>query len=325
MDNQSISVRVKSLQAIDLFTCPLLVSRARYAEMSIRLEMLQVARLAPKVLGESADLVNEFLLSRRNPDGGFVDRTGKSDLYYTIFGLEGLAALHAEIPSEKVIRFLDSFGDGEGLDFVHLCCLAGCWATAGGLGEPKIRASLLRRIAEYRTGDGGFNADKSSPFGTAYGAFLAMGAYQDLGEKMSDPLRLVQSLKFLETPDGGWSNERSMKTGGTNSTAAAVTVLRQLQVPISQSVGDWLLAQAHPQGGFKAMPQAPIPDLLSTATALHALAGLEVSFEPLKESCLDFIDSLWTNDGAFHGNWTDDFLDCEYTFYGLLALGHLSL
>ena len=29
--------------------------------------------------------------------------------------------------------------------------------------------------------------------------------------------------------------------------------------------------------------------------------------------------------GGFHGNWSDDYLDCEYTFYGLLALGHLSL
>jgi hypothetical protein len=102
-------------------------------------------------------------------------------------------------------------------------------------------------------------------------------------------------------------------------------VLRQLNVPISQNVGEWLLEQAHPEGGFKAMPQAPIPDLLSTATALHALAGLEVPIEPIQEKCLDFIDTLWTNEGAFHGNWTDDYLDCEYTFYGLLALGHLSL
>ena len=40
---------------------------------------------------------------------------------------------------------------------------------------------------------------------------------------------------------------------------------------------------------------------------------------------LDFIDTLWTNRGGFYGNWTDDVLDCEYTYYGLLALGHLSL
>ena len=73
------------------------------------------------------------------------------------------------------------------------------------------------------------------------------------------------------------------------------------------------------------MPGAPIPDLLSTATALHALVGMKASLEPIKEPCLDFVDSLWTSAGGFYGNWADDALDCEYTYYGLLALGHLSL
>jgi hypothetical protein len=150
-----------------------------------------------------------------------------------------------------------------------------------------------------------------------------------LGVPLPEPMELVRSLKFLETEDGAWTNEvfgrTRMPVGATNATAAAVTVLRNLNMPINPAVGDWLLAQAHPQGGFLAVPGAPIPDLLSTATALHALAGLGVSFERIKEPCLDFVDSLWTNEGAFHGNWTDEHLDCEYTCYGLLALGHLSL
>ena len=44
-----------------------------------------------------------------------------------------------------------------------------------------------------------------------------------------------------------------------------------------------------------------------------------------KESLLDFVDTLWSAEGGFHGNWTDDDLDLEYTYYGLLALGHLAL
>jgi prenyltransferase beta subunit len=90
-------------------------------------------------------------------------------------------------------------------------------------------------------------------------------------------------------------------------------------------VGDWLLKQMHPQGGFLAMPRAPLPDLLSTATSLHALACLETTLSnETRELCLDFLDSLWTAEGGFHGHWADDMLDAEYTFYGLLALGHLS-
>jgi prenyltransferase beta subunit len=91
-------------------------------------------------------------------------------------------------------------------------------------------------------------------------------------------------------------------------------------------VGEWLLAQAHPDGGFLAMPGAPMPDLLSTATTLHALACLQVPVpERTRERCLDFIDTLWDAEGGFHGHWADDHLDAEYTFYGLLALGHLSV
>jgi hypothetical protein len=67
-----------------------------------------------------------------------------------------------------------------------------------------------------------------------------------------------------------------------------------------------------------------MPDLLSTAVALHGLNGAGFDLRPLQESCLDYIDSLWSNEGGFHGNWTDHALDCEYTYYGLLALGHLA-
>ena len=68
-----------------------------------------------------------------------------------------------------------------------------------------------------------------------------------------------------------------------------------------------------------------MPDLLSTAVALHALDGLQVSFQPVAEACLDYIDTLWTAAGGFHGTWDDEDLDLEYTYYGLLALGHLSM
>ena len=314
--------------------------------MSIRLEMLQVARLAPKILGpEAAGLVANFLRNQQNDDGGFKDRQGRSDLYYTVFGLDALTALQQPFDVERVQTFAQSFGDGTSLDFVHLCALARCWAAlewqfqnrpsasgGGGAGlaigaPPKVK--LAQRVASFRSRDGGFNSSASSSRGTAYGAFLGVAAYQDLGVELPEPLELVRSLKLLETEDGAWTNEvfghGQMPVGATNSTAAAVTVLRQLNMPVNAAVGDWLMAQAHSQGGFLAVPGAPIPDLLSTATALHALSGLQYSFDKVKESCLDFVDSLWTNEGSFHGNWADDHLDCEYTCYGLLALGHLSL
>ena len=91
--------------------------------------MLQVARLAPTALGDGAAQVEAFLQEQWNDDGGARDRAGASDLYYTVFALDGLLALQADLPSESAVRYLNCFGDGTGLDAVHLACLARCWAS----------------------------------------------------------------------------------------------------------------------------------------------------------------------------------------------------
>ena len=296
--------------------------------MSLRLEMLQVARLAPKALGDSAGLVREFLLRQLTPEGGGCDRAGKADLYYTIFVLAGLAALQAEIPAAQVEPFLNGFSEGAALDFVHLGALARCRSFVGtGIGRaPRPAGELLARIEEFRTPDGGYHETRGTAQGHAYGCFVALGAYQDMGAEIPDRLRMVQCLKFLETPDGAWGNLRGMRQGTVPATAAAITLLHQLGMPISEAAGDWLLAQIHGDGGWLAVPGAPIPDLLSTATALHALACLDRPLpDAAREKCLDFVDTLWSAEGGFHGHWADDALDAEYTFYGLLALGHLTV
>ena len=295
--------------------------------MSLRLQLLQVARLAPRLLGDSSGLVRDFLRRQLTSEGGGRDRAGRPDLYYTIFVLAGLQALDTEIPGAQVERFLYSFGEGERLDFVHLSALARCWAAIGLKRMPAgLDRALLDRMESFRKPDGGYEGDARLAHGTAYGAFVALGAYEDLGKTPPHPLKLIQSLKRLETPDGAWSNVPNARTGATNATAGAVTLIRHLGFPVNQNVGDWLLAQAHPQGGFLAVPGAPLPDLLSTATTLHALAAMDRRLpSEVHERCMDFLDSLWSAQGGFHGHWADDHLDAEYTFYGLLALGHLSL
>src|SRR4029453_9295325 len=120
--------------------------------MSLRLEMLQVARLAPRVLGDSTELVRDFLLAQIGHDGGFTDRTGRSDLYYTVFGIDGLMALQAELPVEKIRSYVRSFGDGKQLDLVHLCCLARVRAAAGLQNENHCRA-IVERIEQFRSRD----------------------------------------------------------------------------------------------------------------------------------------------------------------------------
>ena len=287
--------------------------------------MLQTARLAPKVLGDAAELVTDFLKGLAAPSGGYVDRSGNPDLYYSVFAYDALVALNAPINRDHEIAYLTSFADGKDLDFVHAACLARGWAAiVDSATEIPCRDALLARVATCRTPDGGFNTHPSMDTGTVYAAFLALGMYQDLGAPMPDEQALLANLESLRTWDGGYANQTGMPLGLLPSTAAAVALRRELGDKPEVEIGAWILERTHPDGGFFATPFAPIPDLLSTATALHALAYLDTDISPIREGCLDFIDSLWVNRGAFCGSWTDDALDCEYTYYALLALGHLS-
>ena len=161
--------------------------------------MLQVARLAPTLLQEATDPVAEFFLSRFNDDGAATDRAGHSDLYYTVFALEGLIALQRELPP-RVRLFLERIGDGADLDLVHLCCLARCWAA---LKQPA--PDLAGRI------DALWDRD------SVYHSFLAWGALQDLG-RQPKPFPFRDGSLATTTP----------------TTAAGVTLLRQMQSPVPQ-------------------------------------------------------------------------------------------
>jgi len=57
---------------------------------------------------------------------------------------------------------------------------------------------------------------------------------------------------------------------------------------------------------------------------LHALSLVGVRMEDARDRHLDYLDSLWNAEGGFRGHWADDVVDCEYTYYGLLALGTLT-
>ena len=305
--------------------------RVEGSVMSLRLEMLQVARLAPAVLGENASRrIGGFVLRQRHPEGGFCDREGRSDLYYTSFAVDCLTALQMPLPDQELAAWLGGFGDGEGLDFVHRCCLARLWSAVsrhqdGATGHGAMIERILAGIERWRTPEGGYHPRLGRDHGTAYGCLLGYGAWADHGKKPPQAGGLGRCLDGLRSADGVWSNEVGRPHGLATATAAAVTLARNLRQPIPPAVGQWLLGCWHPGGGFVPFPGAPIPDLLSTAVVLHALDGLQQDFAAVKEPCLDFVDTLWNAEGGFHGHWADDALDVEYSYYGLLALGHLSL
>lgn len=287
--------------------------------------MLQVARLAPQLLGEATDAVAAYLRDRFDDRGATRNRADEGDLYYTVFGLDGLIALQQEPDRERTARWLHSFGAGDDLDLVHLGCLARCWAAVGRDGlDLDHRSRLLARVEEHRSADGGYGPESGLDIGTAYHCYIALGAYQDLGGDLPHPELLANCVAGMRAADGAYSNWPGQPVGITTATAAAITVLRQVEAPVPAGLADWLLGRLHASGGFLPIPDAPAPDLLSTATALHGLSSLGTFPEPIREPCLDYVDTLWTG-SAFCGHWADEEPDAEYTFYALLALGHLAV
>ncbi|MEZ6052643.1 MAG: prenyltransferase/squalene oxidase repeat-containing protein [Planctomycetaceae bacterium] len=288
--------------------------------------MLQVARLSPKALGDAAPLVAGYVHSLATDDGGFANRGSNSDLYYTSFATSALVALQEPLPVEGLCRYLQQFGAGEQLDLVHRSCLARVWSLLPRSSRPPLDIDgVLADVEQMRTPDGGYSAISKAKRGTLYGCFLALGVYQDLETLVPNPEGIIDCIDSLKTPDGGYANSDDLPVGLTPTSSAAAALLRQLGSPADSRLAEWLASRFHPQGGFLATPDAPMPDLLSTATALHALSSLHVNLAAFREPCLDFVDTLWTARGGFYGTWEDDHLDCEYTFYGLLALGHLSV
>ena len=285
--------------------------------MSLKSELLRAARRARDLQPDAATRAIAFLRRQAHPQGGWCDRAGQADLYYTVFALMGLAALEAEIPASPVARYLASFGDGRSLDLVHLACLARCAALARPEDPPaKTRRAMVSHLETYRSADGGYGPVPGSPRGAAYAVYLALGAAEDLGAAPAEPAGLVRCLRSLRVDDGSW--------GPTPATAGAAEVLRDLGQPVEASTVEWLLARQAPEGGFGAFPDAPGPDLLSTATALHGLAAAGTRLEdPARDACRKFVLDLEAPDSGFRGHPDDDQADCEYTFYGLLALGHL--
>jgi prenyltransferase beta subunit len=286
--------------------------------------MLEAVSRSKEVLEDSTSSVINFLTAGINPDGGFKGRDEQSDLYYTVFGLEALLALGDSFSRDRTVTFLQKFINQKPADLTHLVSLIRCYADLSDNAiERELRDRFIKNLEKFRSADGGYANNTSADDGTVYGCFFALTAYQDLQMTMPDYVAVIECIKALSAVDGGFSNNSEIQIGSTNATAAAMMVLHHLHQPVNKKTADWLFAQCTSSSGFLAMPKAPVPDLLSTATALHALAVTGFEIDTIKERCLDFIDSLWCSKGGFYGNWADTILDCEYTYYGLLALGHL--
>ncbi len=292
-------------------------------------EILKIALGANSMLDEAAkNLIGSYFKSKLTPEGGFADKIGNPDLYYSLFGLSCSYILQLNLPFSNTKEWLDSFIP-ENLGLIELSSLAKCYSILSILNssKPEISNEKIKNIARaanrFRTENNSFSLNGKGP-GAPYSVFLAMNLFQDLGLEIENVSSLKLALKNYLQPDGRFADPNGSGAGILNSTVAGLLCWRQFTGEILPQSVDWINGQRCRSGGFKADPKAQLPDMLSTAVALFALKICKTDFSSFFKKSREFVQDHWTSDGSFSATLLDEEGDCEYTYYGLLSLGAVS-
>jgi geranylgeranyl transferase type-2 subunit beta len=286
--------------------------------------LVETAGGACDYLAVANDIIADFILSLQNEDGGFRGRAAESDLYYTAFALDCLAVTRGDIQEDRVLPFLEHEA-GKDHDLIHTVSLVRCMKRLQKTDiVKKYRDKLYRQIEQYHITGAGYSPSLPRESGTPYGCYLAVTALSELDLPLPPGDEIAACLEDTRADEAAYGNEPGMEEGTVTAVAATLVLQLLMKLPVDERVFVWLIQQYDTRGGFLASPRTPVPDLLSTAVALYTLKAAGISLDKIRKSCLEFVEGLWDERGGFCGSWKDDTPDCEYTFYGLLALGCLA-
>jgi prenyltransferase beta subunit len=312
--------------------------------------LLELSRTAEKgaesLNARSTEKLRRFLRSLERADGGFAGSSTAEtgDLYYTPFALMALSALGTPAAPSGPAKFAASIRGLGSLDLAHLASLARLKALVAISSSSKTsdstrtekestRERLTAEIMRFRSRDGGFSHfARSAECSTPYGVFLALNALAELDAVPRDAAKIAAPLLEHQRSDGSFANTPVEKEGALNATTAAAAILAEFGASLDfdvESTVNFIRSMEFPSGGFKAVAIAPLPDVLSTASALFVLrlSGIELNGSERKRHS-EFIRDHWRETSAtsagFAGDITSDTPDSEYTFHALLALGVLA-
>jgi len=299
---------------------------------------------------EAAELIKSFLASKLHETGGFIDRSGSADPYYTVFGYSLSYVFNLNINYKNHKAFLSKWQKENSIDFVHAVSLLRCHYLLEILNMKqkfKKSASLLNKysfvqnfvayqiarkirkehsdlmliVTQYKSANEGFNhLDKNSVFPSVYANFLAYGLFEDLQFHKNWRNNIAKSCLELMLDDGSFVNHPKSKQGISSTTAAGLLLMHSCNYNIRSSA-TWLKTVIAPNGGFLAGKDVPVSDVLSTATSLLALNLVRKSNTEINTKATEFVNLHWDSSGGFFGSIADQIPDVEYTFYGLLTIG----
>lgn len=287
--------------------------------ISIRL-MRRLTEGTQQLSSDALRLVRDFAASQcHTGTTAFVNRHGEPDLYYTAFGWLLAYLLKLPLDPAKQAAYLQRIVP-EQLDLVHYAAYRRCQLLQ--------RLPLVGRIQLF------FEMHRQQPVPalthfaslplddpwSPYTRFLWLSLREDCGQSNLVAKAELEPLAHYQTPEGGYANVAGWATASTNATTAALSVIGQLTHYQPHAALIYLRNSQQPSGGFAATAASPIPDLLSTATALFTLKNYGVTS---RYPASDFVEAHWLANGGFAPTLLEEESDVEYLFYGLLALGSL--
>lgn len=242
--------------------------------------------------------VKEFVKSRQHAEGGFTDRSGKPDFYYSLFGTWLAVAFDMVHVIEKHNKFIQKAEkkDEHSLDeFIILLIKTS-------LNNNNIKKPSLFQLT-------GKLIMKGSTINVFYRVFLLVLVYDSLYRR-----------KFLYPVAGKILIFYSPQSDSPCSIHAAYALARSETGLNIYREQEKLLSFFDEGKGFKAYSNMNDADLLSTAVALFALKTTGADLRYIAPDCLEMIQKNYDR-GAFLSGDGDETRDLEYTFYGLMALG----
>jgi len=245
--------------------------------------------------------IRSFIRDQQTIEGGFADRGGKCDLYYSLFGYYIAEALSVTEVMEPLKKYVASVVVPENLSGVYRYCGAILYARL--IGQDETTEKLRKQIVNDMV-----SADSKQPEYTGFLGVLALYYLED-----------YQNIRRVLNK---YNKSFSISNHPCPVVAATAVMMGMAGTPQTEAV-DTIKSFYRGNGGFAALRQAPAEDLLSTGVALYALHFLDADIRLIKPDCFAYVDDLYDN-GGFRATSYDSFTDTEYTFYGLLALGSMS-